>query len=39
MIARLEGMKLNPKVDPEITKPQKELEKVLIPMKETLNEH
>jgi hypothetical protein len=39
MIARLEGMNLNPKSDPEITEPQKESEKVLIQMKETLDEH
>jgi hypothetical protein len=39
MIARLKGMNLNPKVDPEIVEPQKESEKVLIQMKETLNEH
>jgi hypothetical protein len=39
MIARLKGMNLNPKADPEIAEPQKESEKVLIQMKETLNEH
>jgi hypothetical protein len=39
MIARLKGMNLNPKAAPEIAEPQKESEKVLIQMKETLNEH
>jgi hypothetical protein len=42
MIARLEEMNLNqenPKVDPEETEPQQESEKVLIQMKDTLNDH
>jgi hypothetical protein len=42
MIARLEEMNLNqenPKADPEEAEPQQELEKVLIQMKETLNDH
>jgi hypothetical protein len=39
MIVRLKGMNLNPKADLEIEEPQKESEKVLIQMKETLNEH
>jgi hypothetical protein len=42
MIARLEEMNLNqenPKVDPEEAEPQQESEKVLIQMKETLNDH
>jgi hypothetical protein len=39
MIAKLEGMNLNPKVDPKIIEPQKESKKLLIQMKETLNEH
>ena len=41
-IAKLEGMnpnEENPKVDPEIAKPQKELEKILLQMKGTLNDH
>jgi hypothetical protein len=32
-------MNWNSKADPEIEEPQKESEKVLIQMKETLNEH
>jgi hypothetical protein len=43
MIAKLERMNLsqeNPKADPEtITESQKESEKVLLQMKETLNDH
>jgi hypothetical protein len=42
MIAKLEGMNLNqenPKTDPEKEEPQQESEKVLIQMKETLNDH
>jgi hypothetical protein len=42
MIAKLERMNLhekNPKTAPEIAEPQKESEKVLIQMKETLNGH
>jgi hypothetical protein len=42
MISKLERMNLheeNPKTTPKIEKPQKELEKVLIQMKETLNGH
>jgi translation initiation factor 1 (eIF-1/SUI1) len=42
MIAKLEGMNLNqenPKEDPEKEEPQQESEKVLIQMKETLNDH
>jgi hypothetical protein len=39
MIVRLKGMNLNPKEDREIAEPQKESEKVLIQMKETLHEH
>jgi hypothetical protein len=42
MIAKLERMNLheeNPKADPEIAEPQKESEKILIQMKETLNGH
>jgi hypothetical protein len=45
MIAKLEGMNLNqenPKADPEtksIEEPQKESEKVLLQMKDTLDEH
>jgi hypothetical protein len=42
MIAKLEGMNLNeenPKPDPEEAETQKESEKVLIQMKETLNDH
>jgi hypothetical protein len=42
MIAKLEGMNLNqenPKADPEKVEPQKESEKVLIQIKETLNDH
>jgi hypothetical protein len=45
MIAKLEEMNMNqesPKVDPEtkiMAEPQKESEKVLLQMKETLNDH
>jgi hypothetical protein len=42
MIVKLEGMNLNqenPKTDPEKVEPLKESEKVLIQMKETLNDH
>jgi hypothetical protein len=42
MITKLEGMNLNQenlKVDPEKAEPQQELKKVLIQMKETLNDH
>jgi hypothetical protein len=42
MIAKLEGMNLNrgnPKADPEKVEPQQESEKVLIQVKETLNDH
>jgi hypothetical protein len=42
MIAKLERMNLNqgnPKADPEEAEPQQESEKVLIQMKETLNDH
>jgi hypothetical protein len=42
MIAKLEGMNLNqenPKADPEMAESQKESEKVLLQMKETLNDH
>jgi len=42
MIAQLEGMNLNqenPKADPEEAEPQQESKKVLIQMKETLNDH
>jgi hypothetical protein len=45
MIAKVEKMNVNqenPKADPEttiMTEPQKELEKVLLQMKETLNDH
>ena len=42
MITKLEGMNLNqgnPKEDPEIAEPQKESEKVLLQMQETLNDH
>jgi hypothetical protein len=42
MIANLERMNLNeenPKADPKIVKPPQESKKVLIQMKETLNEH
>jgi hypothetical protein len=42
MIAKLEGMNLNqenPKADPEKEEPRQESEKVLIQMKETLNDH
>jgi hypothetical protein len=42
MIAKLERMNLNeenPKVDPKIVEPQQELEKVLLQMKDTLNDH
>jgi hypothetical protein len=42
MITKLERMNLNeenPKEDPEIVEPQKESEKVLLQMKDTLNDH
>jgi hypothetical protein len=42
MIVKLEGMTLNqenPKADPEKAEPQQESEKVLIQIKETLNDH
>jgi hypothetical protein len=42
MIAKVERMNLNqdnPKADPEMAKSQKESEKVLLQMKETLNDH
>jgi hypothetical protein len=42
MIANLEGMNMNqenPKVDPKKVEPQQESKKVLIQMKETLNDH
>jgi hypothetical protein len=42
MIAKLKGMNLNqgnPEVDLENTEPQQESEKVLIQLKETLNDH
>jgi hypothetical protein len=42
MIAKLERMNLNeeiPKADPEIVETQKELEKILLQMKDTLNDH
>jgi hypothetical protein len=42
MIAKLEGMNLNqenPKADPEKVEPQKESEKALIHIKETLKDH
>jgi hypothetical protein len=42
MITKLEGMNLNkenPKVDLEIEEPQKELEKILLQIRETLNDH
>jgi uncharacterized transporter YbjL len=42
MISKVERMNLNqenPKVDPEMAEPQKELERVLLQMKETLNGH
>ena len=42
MIAKLEEMNINkenPKADPGMEEPQKELEKVLLQMKETLNDH
>jgi hypothetical protein len=42
MIAKLERMNLNqenPKVDPEIAEPQKESEKILLHMRDTLNDH
>jgi hypothetical protein len=42
MIAKLERMNLNeenPKADPKIVETQKELEKILIQMKDTLNDH
>jgi hypothetical protein len=42
MIPKLEGMNLNqenPKADPKKVEPQQESEKLLIQMKETLNDH
>ena len=42
MIAKLEGMNLNqenPKVDPEKVEPHNVSEKVLLQMKETMNDH
>jgi hypothetical protein len=42
MIAKIERMILNeenPKEAPEIAKPQKKSEKVLLQMKDTLNDH
>jgi hypothetical protein len=42
MIAKIERMNLNegnPKIDTSIAEPKQELEKVLIQMQETLNEH
>ena len=42
MIAKLEGMKMrqeNPKIDPTIPDPQKESEKLLLQIRETLNDH
>jgi hypothetical protein len=42
MIAKLEEMNLNkedPKIDPEMAKPQKESEKLLLKINETLNDH
>jgi hypothetical protein len=42
MIAKIEGMNLNeenPKADPEIAEPQRESEKILLQMKDTLNDH
>jgi hypothetical protein len=42
MIARLEGMNMrqeNPKVDPKMEEPRKESKKVLLQIKETLNDY
>jgi hypothetical protein len=42
MISKIEGMNLNeenPKADLEITEPQRESEKILLQMKDTLNDH
>jgi hypothetical protein len=42
MIAKIEGMNMkqeNPKADPEMAEPHKESEKVLLQIKETLNDH
>jgi hypothetical protein len=42
MIARLEGVNMrqeNPKAYPEMAEPHKDLEKVFLQMKETLNDH
>ena len=42
MIAKIEGMNLNeenPKADPEIVEPWRESEKILLQMKDTLNDH
>jgi hypothetical protein len=42
MISKIEGMNTkqkNPKADPEMAKTQKESEKVLLQIKETLNDH
>jgi hypothetical protein len=39
MIAKIEGMNLNQEADPKIAKSQKESVKVLLQMKETLNDH
>jgi hypothetical protein len=42
MISNLEEMNMrqeNPKVDPEMEEPQKESQKVLLQMKETLSDH
>ena len=42
MTDKLQGMKMrqeNPKADPEMEEPQKESEKVLLQIRETLNDH
>jgi hypothetical protein len=42
MIAKIEGMNLkkeNPKADPEITEPQRESDKMLLQIQDTLNDH
>jgi hypothetical protein len=42
MIAKIEGMILkeeNPKADPEITEPQRESDKMLLQIQDTLNDH
>ena len=42
MIVNIERMNLNeenPKADPEIVEPQRESEKILLQMKDTLNDH